>query len=311
MTREERFSFPSADGRTTIDAVKWIPENGKYHAILQISHGMIEYIDRYKLFAEFLNNHGYLVVGHNHLGHGASVVSEEEWGYFAEKDAPDVLIKDMHTLRTIVQSENTELPYFMLGHSMGSFLLRTYLFTYCDEALTGAILSGTGWQPSSLIAAAAVLSREETLRLGDRGHSKLMIDLVFGGYNKKFAPNRTAYDWVCANPEAVDAYAANPFCTWTPSIQLCAEMLRGILMIQKSSNLARMRKDLPVYFFSGQLDPVGGMGNGVLKCVQKFKDTGMRDVVVELFPDMRHECHNEVNRELVFSRLLAWLTQKI
>lgn len=286
----------------------WVPE-GSPAGVVQIIHGVADSITRYDAIAEYLCAAGYVVVGEDHPGHGLSVAEGESFGYLTGGWMQTVKI--IRQLRRKIGDEYPGLPYFMLGHSMGSFLLRTYLFTYLDEELTGAILSGTGWQPSSLIAAAAVLSREETLRLGERGHSKLMIDLVFGGYNKKFAPNRTAYDWVCANPEAVDAYAANPFCTWTPSIQLCAEMLRGILMIQKSSNLARMRKDLPVYFFSGQLDPVGGMGNGVLKCVQKFKDTGMGDVVVELFPDMRHECHNEVNRELVFSRLLAWLTQKI
>lgn len=285
----------------------WLPET-KPIGVVQLIHGIADSVSRYAAMAEYLTKAGYVVVGEDHPGHGMSVAEGESFGYLTGGWMQSVKI--IRQLRRKMGQEYPGLPYFMLGHSMGSFLLRTYLFTYCDEALTGAILSGTGWQPSSLIAAVSVLCREETARLGERGHSRWIVDLVFGGYNKKFAPNRTEYDWVCANREAVDAYAANPFCTWTPTIQLCSEMLKGILAIQKPSNLSRMRKDLPVYFFSGQQDPVGGMGNGVLKCVQKFKNAGMTDVVVELFPEMRHECHNEENRELVFSRLVDWLLQK-
>lgn len=301
----QEFSMQTDVG--SVHCCLWLPKKEPV-GVVQIIHGVADSIIRYDSMAEYLTMAGYVVVGEDHPGHGLSVTEGESFGYLTGGWMQSVKI--IRQLRRKTGGAYPDLPYFMLGHSMGSFLLRTYLFTYYDTELTGAILSGTGWQPSSLIAAAAVLSREETFRLGERGHSSLMVNLVFGGYNKKFAPNRTDYDWVCANPEAVDAYAANPFCTWTPTIQLCSEMLRGILMIQNPSNLARMRKNLPIYFFSGQQDPVGNMGNGVLKCVQRFKDVGMTDVTVELFPDMRHECHNEVEQDKVFAALVAWLSSK-
>lgn len=118
MTKEEVFSFPSADGRTTVHAVRWTPEDGKYRAVLQITHGMVEYIERYRAFAEFLNDNGFLVVGHDHIGHGESVVSKDEWGFFAEHPS-DTVVADMHTLREMTQKEHPGVPYFMLGHSMG------------------------------------------------------------------------------------------------------------------------------------------------------------------------------------------------
>lgn len=285
----------------------WMPEQTPV-GVVQIIHGIADSVTRYDAMAQSLTRAGYVVVGEDHPGHGMSGEANGRFGYLNGGWMGTVRI--IRQLRRHMAQRYGNLPYFMLGHSMGSFLLRTYLFTYRDNDLTGAVLSGTGWQPSSLIATAAVLGREETARLGEENTSKLMIDLVFGGYNQKFAPTRTPYDWVCANPRAVDSYAANPYCTWSPTIQLCTEMLRGILMIQKPDNLLRMRKDLPVYFFSGQQDPVGSMGNGVLKCVQKFKDAGLTDVTVELYAGMRHECHNEMGRERVFADLGNWICGK-
>ena len=132
MAKEEKFTFLSADGKTTIHAVKWIPEDGKYEAILQITHGMIEFVERYRPFAEFLTENGFMVVGHDHLGHGDSVASKDDWGYFAENPS-DTVIADMHALRTMIQKENPGVPYFMMGHSMGSYMLRKYLTIHNDD----------------------------------------------------------------------------------------------------------------------------------------------------------------------------------
>ena len=145
MAKEEQMTYLSANGTTKIHAVKWMPEDGKYKAILQITHGMIEYIERYHEFAEYLTERGFMVVGHDHLGHGASVKDETEWGYFAENPS-DTLVADMHSLRTTVQGENPGIPYFMMGHSMGSYMLRKYLCLH-GENLSGAVIMGTGCVP--------------------------------------------------------------------------------------------------------------------------------------------------------------------
>ena len=165
MTKEEQFSFLSKDGKTKIHAVKWMPESGEYRAVLQITHGMVEYIERYKPFAEFLNDQGVLVVGHDHLGHGASVASEEELGYFAEPDPSDTLVEDMHTLRTTIQTENPGVPYFMMGHSMGSYMLRKYLCIH-PEGVAGAVIMGTGAMPDSTMKFGLFLGRTIALFRG-------------------------------------------------------------------------------------------------------------------------------------------------
>lgn len=133
------FTFLSNDGKTPVHAVKWTPESEKYKAILQITHGMLEFIERYASFAEFLTANGYMVVGHDHIGHGQSVVSSEDWGFFCEEAPSDVVVADMHKLRTLIQEENPDVPYFMLGHSMGSFMLRKYLAFHNDK-LRGVII---------------------------------------------------------------------------------------------------------------------------------------------------------------------------
>ena len=289
-----------------IHCCQWLPD-GEPVGVVQIIHGVAEYIARYDTFASFLASNGFLVVGEDHPGHGKSVGEGEQFGYLTGGWMS--VVRTIHLLYGKTRTENPRIPYFMLGHSMGSFLLRTYLFTYHAE-ISGAILSGTGWQPDAILPAGVLLCREEASRLGERSSSSLLQNMIFGSYNKKFMPNRTPYDWVCSQECVVDDYAKDPFCTWLPTIQLCTEMMKGLQMIQRRSNLERMQKKLPVFFFAGQLDPVGNMGNGVLKTVQAFKKVGMEDVLVELYPNMRHEYLNETGKEKVFQDVLNWILEK-
>ena len=286
-----------------IHCCQWLPACEPV-GIVQIIHGICDYTARYSELAEFLADRGYVVIGEDHPGHGKSVGSQDRYGYLTGGWMGTV--KLIHQLYAKTRAEYPHIPYIMLGHSMGSFLLRTYLYTYHAD-LAGAVLSGTCWQPEVMFPAALLACRREAARLGEENCSPILQKMAFGSYNKPFEPKRTDYDWVCSREEVVDVYALDPFCTWLPSVQLCSEMVWGMWQNQKRGNLSRMQKDLPVYFFAGQLDPVGNMGNGVLKAVQAFKNAGMKDVTVELYPYMRHECHNEVNREKVFGDLLRWI----
>ena len=280
---------------------------GKPVGVVQLIHGICDYVARYDELAGFLADRGYVVVGEDHPGHGKSVGEQEQYGYLTGGWLGTV--KLIHMLFQKTRADFPDIPYFMLGHSMGSFLLRTYLYTYHVD-LSGAILSGTCWQPAAVLPAGNLLCIEERRRLGERNVSKLIQNTAFGSYNRAFAPNRTPYDWVCSREEVIDAYAADPYCTWQPTIQLCSEMMKGMTMNQKKGNLCRMQKNLPIFFFAGQFDPVGRMGNGVLQAAQAFKDAGMKDVTVELYPNMRHECHNETGKEKVFGDILLWIESK-
>lgn len=295
--------FLQLDDATCLHCCAWLPEIPPV-AVVQIIHGVAEYVARYDHFASFLARRGYLVVGEDHAGHGKSVGEHDLKGYL--NGGWMNVVKGIHLLYGKTNGEYPELPYFMLGHSMGSFLLRTYLFTYHTD-LHGAIISGTGWQNPALLQIGRAVCRAEAARLGERSTSRLIQNLIFGAYNKKFAPNRTPYDWVCSNEAVVDAYAKDPDCTFDPTIQLCREMLDGIHMIQQKENLAKMQKTLPIFFFAGENDPVGNMGKGVLQSAGAFRSAGMRNVAVKLYPGMRHEALNETGREEVYDDVLSWL----
>ena len=304
MVIKQEFTFPSSDGVHTVAAAWWRPE-GPPRGVVQLVHGISEHIGRYDSFARFLAEHGFAVVGHDHLGHGRTARNPLEFGWFADRDGWKHVVKDVRALRERVGAEYPGLPCFLLGHSMGSFLTRTLLFRYPDAGLRAAVICGTGWQPAPVLAAGLALCGLEKLRLGETGRSKLLANLMFGAYNRKFPDARTPNDWICSDPEVVAKYTADPLCGQDATVGLTREMLRGIRMIQKPANLQRMDKALPVFFIAGRSDPVGNMGRGVEKAAAAFRAAGMQDVACKLY-DGRHEILNEKNRQLVYDDVLAF-----
>lgn len=204
MENRKEFTFPSADGRTAIHAVEWHP-TGEPAGILQIAHGVAEYALRYEPFARFLNAHGFLVVANDHLGHGESVAEGAPRLYFGEKGSWQHVVDDMYTLRCRTGEAYPELPYFIMGHSMGSFLTRTYLIRY-PGTVKGAILMGTGQNPDAMLVGGKALASVLARKVGRENASDVVEKLAFGAYNKAFAPNRTGYDWLSVSEENVDAY---------------------------------------------------------------------------------------------------------
>ena len=189
---------------------------------------------------------------------------------------------------------------------MGSFLARTYLIDY-PRTLTGAILSGTGQEPAPLVLAGKLAAELEAKRLGSHGVSNLVDTLSLGAYNRKFKPNRTSADWISRDEERVDAYLADPLCAYKPTVTMFRDMMGGLQYIAKQSNLDRMYPNTPVYFFSGDEDPVGGMGRGVQKVTAMFRASGCQHVTLRLYEGGRHEMLNEINRQEVLEDLMAWL----
>ena len=303
MLKKKEFSYPSADKKTKIHAVMWKPES-EIRAVLQICHGMVEYIDRYDRFASFLAEQGFLVVGNDHLGHGASVTSDEEHGYFGHPDGNRYVIADIHHLRTAAQKKYPDVPYFMLGHSMGSFLLRQYL-TLHGEGLTAAIIMGTGSQPRLILTAGKLICRAIALFRGWHFRSDLVDGMAFGGYNKKFEPARTDNDWLTKDSAIVDAYCADPWCTFQFTVNGYYQMFTGIEAAQK--NVGSIPKDLPLLIVSGAEDPVGNFGKGVKEVYENCREAGIKDVSIKLYPDDRHEILNETDYRTVYADLLKWM----
>jgi len=298
MKRE--FFYPSKDGKTQIHAIEWIPE-GEVTVILQMCHGMAEYIDRYHEFAEFLTRHGFYVVGNDHLGHGHSVTEPEKLGYFAEKSGNACVIADIQYLRICTEKKYPNLPYFMMGHSMGSFLLRQYLGLY-SGGLAGAIIMGTGELPDVLLGAGKLVCELVALVKGWDYRSKLVDSFGAGGYAKKMGMN-----WLSRNEENVEKYKEDPLCGFMFTVNAYFNMFSGMLKMNQQEHEEKTSKNLPMLFVSGKEDLVGECGKAVEHVYKKYKDSGYKNVEMKLYENDRHEILNELDKEAVFGDILAWL----
>ncbi len=303
------FFYPSADGQNRIHALEWLPE-GAPKATLQLCHGMAEYIARYDAFASCLAARGWYVTGNDHLGHGQSAPSADKLGFVAEPKGNECVIADIHALRERTDARYPDLPRFMLGHSMGSFLLRQYITQY-GEGLSGAIIMGTGAQPGASLAAGKAICRTAAALRGWGNRSGLMNSIAFGSYNKRFEPARTPTDWLSRNEASVDAYNADPLCGFVFTVNGYYHMFRGIEAAQKPENIAKIPKTLPLLLVSGAMDPVGGFGAGVKQVFEGYRAAGLTDVQMKLYPEDRHEILNELDRETVYADLAAWLEARM
>lgn len=305
MAHKEEFYFTSTSGTTKIHAVRYLPD-GEIKAILQIAHGMVEYIERYEAFALFLASKGFLVTGNDHLGHGKSINSKDDWGYFAKEDGNRAVLCDMYQLTQITKEKYPEVPYFLLGHSMGSFYTRQYLCTFGNE-LQGAIIMGTGCQPLALIQTGRLLTKMISLFKGWNYRSDFINNMAFGSYNKHFQPARTTKDWLTKDTAIVDKYVADECCNFIFTLNAYYNMFTGISRLYNKKLLSNMPKELPVFFVAGEDDPVGDYGKGVRKAVTMFQGIGMKHVSLKLYPTDRHEILNETDRGQVYEDLYSWL----
>lgn len=301
----ERFTFPSCIG-PALDACLWLPEE-KPRAVVQLVHGMAEHIDRYDRAARALCDAGFAVVGHTHLGHGPRA---ELHGYFGPKDGWDNLIRDVHALRLQTEARFPGLPYFIFGHSMGSFVVRCYLMEHA-EGLTGAVICGTGYYAPALTKFALLLSSAVCALGGAAKPSPLINAIGFSSSNAAFKPNRTDSDWLTRDNDIVDAFVADPDCGFIFTGSGYRDMFVGLNRLNDMDKVNSMPKDLPVLFISGGKDPVGQQGEGVKKVAEQFKGAGMKDVTMILYPEDRHEILNELDRDQVDHDLAAWLVSKL
>lgn len=302
----DEFYFPSKDGNTEIHTMEWKPD-GEVKAVLQICHGMVEYIKRYHEFAEFLCSQGYYVVGNDHLGHGKSVQSKSEYGFFSEKYGNTCVLGDIHTLRQRTLKKYPDVPYFMLGHSMGSSLLRQYIQMY-GNGLSGVILMGVvAPHKKAELVLGKRLCRVMAAFRGWHYRSRFVDRMAVGSYNKKFEPARTRADWITSDHDILDSYVSDPLCSFVFTINAYYNMFSGMIGMQKKESVYLIPKNLPVLFVSGAEDPVGNFGKGVRKIYENYRSAGIRDVVLRLYMGDRHEILNETDREQVYRDLLSWL----
>jgi alpha-beta hydrolase superfamily lysophospholipase len=290
-----------------IHGCRWEPA-GTPKAVVQIVHGIAEYAQRYSHFADFLTAQGFLVVAQDHMGHGGSIGDDGVKGYF--QGGWFKAVADVHRLMSYTKMEYPNVPYVLLGHSMGSFLVRSFLCKYPKAGVSAAVLSGTAWMHRGILNSGIAAARLACKTHGADKPNKMIQQLMFGGYNRRVEHQRTDFDWLTRDNAVVDAYIADPLCGFTVTPGLAADMLSGMKYNQEPENLAKMRKTTPVLFIAGSDDPVGNYGQGVKQTVKAFTDAGMEHVSMRLYPLCRHEVLNELNKEEVYQIILDWLLRQ-
>ncbi|MBT3243659.1 MAG: alpha/beta hydrolase [Bacteroidetes bacterium] len=307
--QSKEFKLVSSDG-INIHVYEWLPDDPHMvKAIIQIAHGMAEHAGRYENFARFLTDNDFAVYANDHRGHGKTAGELENVGFLAPKDGWARVVNDFAQVGKYSKEQHKDKALYIMGHSMGSFIVRNYL-TAADTEIQGAIFSGTADDPGMLGKVGILLTRLMMLFYPAKSPSPFMDKLSFGAFNKAFKPNRTKFDWLSRDDDQVDKYIADPYCGGIFSIGFFKDMLGGILFVSQQKNINKIPLTLPVLIFSGENDPVGDDGKGVKAVYEKFKKAGHTDLNIKLFAEGRHEMLNEINKEEVYHLVLDWLNTR-
>ncbi len=283
-------------------------ENPKANVI--IVHGMAEHAQRYDDFANFLNKNGFNVYAYDQRGHGKTAGKVEKQGFFAEKDGWNKVTGDLKTMIETANSEFPDIPVFIFGHSMGTFVTRTYIADY-DDCVRGVILSGTTGSAGLLGKTGILLTNIIMLFKKKNSPSPLMNKLSFGDFNKAFKPNRTDFDWLSRDEAQVDKYIEDPYCGAIFSVGFYNDMMKGLEYVNKTTVAEKVRKDLPMFLISGDKDPVSKNGKQVKDVFEMYKNTGISDISMKLYEGARHEILNEINKDEVYNDILNWLNKHL
>ena len=304
--RREEFYYDSHDGQSQIFAVRYEPDEGnRIWGILQVIHGMAEYMERYKQLAVYLAGRGFVITGEDHLGHGGSI-GEKGPGYFCSEDPATVLVEDVHRLRMFTQQLYPDVPYIMLGHSMGSFILRNYLVRY-GKGLRGAMIMGTGVQAGPVLAMGRLMAWLGGKVFGADKKAKLLHKMAFAEYNEEIDYVLTPYDWLSTDRKAVQLYLDDPMCGFVFTFNGFATLFELIRRCQRWRLLRRIPKELTIVVASGEEDPVGAYGSGPQKLIDHMVRAKLPDIEYWLYAYKRHELLHEKYRITVMKELYAWL----
>ena len=306
--KKETFGIRSSDKKHTLHVIAWTPE-GEIRAAIQLVHGMVEFIDRYDDFANYLCSQGIAVIGHDHLGHGLTAGHDDDLGYFAREGGEEFLIEDMHLVTEEMKWKYPCVPYFILGHSMGSFCLRKYLTRYGDQ-VNGAIIMGTGEMPLAVLQAGKAMASLMMKSKGRHYRSKVLTNVAFSGYLKKIENPRTPMDWLTKDEAIVDAYLKNKYNTFVFTASAFHDFFEIMEYDMRQTKLEHIPRGLPIVIVSGDQDPVGGWGTGPKSLYRMYQKKGFEDVTLKLYEGDRHEVLNELDRQTVYEDLGTWILDR-
>lgn len=305
MKREDIY-FDSRDNETKIHAIRWTPEGVTPVCVVQIVHGMAEHIERYEEFARFLTERGYVVTGDNHLGHGKSISQDGQKGYFCKQDPATVLVRDVHRLKKMTQEAFPGIPYYILGHSMGSFITRNYLTMY-GTGIDGAIIMGTGMKARPMLMLSKAVLAVQKLFLGEKHYGKFFDKLAFGTNNQRISNPKTPFDWLTKEETEVQKYIDDPDCGFIFTLNGYRTLMELIDRCYDKKLLKKIPVKLPILVISGLMDPVGGYGKEVEKTIESLKNAGLQKIEAKLYEQGRHELLNETERDTVMEDVYQFI----
>lgn len=304
----KQIKLPSTNNKDELQVYIWETAD-KPKAIVQLSHGMVEYLSRYNGFAQYLCEEGFLVIGNDHLGHGYTA-REEDLGYFGEGKSKTV-VDDLYSVTEYAKKTyGDDIPYFLFGHSMGSFMARRYVMTY-GQALTGAIICGTGSQPAVALGAGKFLAGLIGLFKGERYRPNILDTIAFGAYNKRIENPVSKSAWLTKDEEIIKSYDNDKFCTFKFTVNGYKTLFDSISFIQKKENINSIPKALPLFLIAGAEDPVGEYGKGVKIVYDSYLAAGIKDVEIKLYEGDRHEILNELDKENVYKDISDWIEKHL
>lgn len=301
----DNYSFMSTDLETKLNAAIFSPEK-KAIATLIIAHGIGEHIERYVELAQYLTQRGIIVAAYDCIGHGKSKSATKGPMYFGKEGSWEYLVKDLDVFCHIIREKYEKLPCYVLGFSMGSFVVRSALANRNLDA-SGVILAGTGRISQFTAKLVKFVVSLEAKRLGgDDKVSQKVNNLAFGNYNKYFKPCRTEFDWLCQNEDAIDEYMADSLTQKFITPGMFRELLSGIAYTSTSSAIGMIPKGIPVLFLSGEDDPVGEFKKGVEKVASEFGKNGVKTTLV-VYPNVRHDIFHDSCKTAAMQNLYDWI----
>lgn len=297
--------YKSANSVSNVTYYILTPEEVPVRGIVQIAHGVCEYFSRYTEFAKYLCGLGFIVCGNDHIGHGASVARDADLGYFASRDGWKFLVEDVKQLTDLMQRRYPDLPYFLIGHSMGSLIARLYVLDY-GERLAGCILTGTAGPHTAAVSAmhladSIARSRGVTFRSG------LLSSLTFGGYNRKLKDTQSMFDWLSRDRTVVSLYQSDAKCNFVLTASGFRDLFTLVVKANANSTFRQTPRELALLFLSGDKDPVGRCGEGVRRVVSMYRGAGVKNIDVIFYKDARHDIFNELGRMETFGDISRWL----
>ncbi len=303
----QELTFPSSDGIHEIHAEVYLPSSGSYKGIIQLAHGMIDFVERYRNLADFLTGKGYIFAGNDHLGHGKSVVNSDEFGFFASKGGVDYVIEDLHTMNRELRHTYKGLPLILLGHSMGSFIARLYAAKY-PRTISALIVHGTAG-PNSLLPLGKALAACISALRGERYRSRTVAGMAFAGYNSKFPKSEGKNAWLTRDREAIIGRDEDERSNFIFTVSGYRDLFRFLGGCNSKEWFKDFPKGLPTLIISGDADPVGAYGKGPSYVYKHLLLAGCNNVELKLYEGARHELFNEINRQEVFTDILKWINE--